>query len=59
MVRSPSFLIAAVLAAEIAVVPLPGFRVRPAPVLRGKPYERDRGQPASPDWTVARYSPAR
>ena len=39
--RSPT---AAFLAAEISVAVLPGFRVRPAPVLRGLLYDRDQGQ---------------
>ena len=37
-------MIAAFPAAEIADAMLPGFLVRPAPVLRGKPYDRDQGQ---------------
>jgi hypothetical protein len=35
---------AGVNAGEISVAALPGFRVRPAPVLRGLLYDRDQGQ---------------
>src|SRR2546423_13108518 len=60
--RKPVFtssLIAIFLVAENAVAVLPGFRVRPALVLRGMPYAPAQGRSVSPDWIAARNSRVR
>jgi hypothetical protein len=56
---SKSTLIAAFLAAEIAVVRLAGFHVRPAPVLRGMPPAPAQGRSVSPTPIAAPNSRAR